>query len=130
MPRRYTVLGLFVLCLSVVLWMVGFFGTPPLSPQGADPSFLTIQTGVTGIRGRLAFQIVEVKPGSPAERAGLKPDDFVLAVNGQEIRDIEEVHRTIQDPFGRPGQDFTIRFCRLNPSTRKFEESTAKLRSE
>ena len=82
------------------------------------------------MQGRLSYHITEVKPGSPAERAGLKPNDLVVAINDRQIHHIDDVRATILDPIGAPGQDFAIQFFRLNPRTQKYESAIVKVRSE
>jgi len=101
--------------------------TPPVRPRR---EVLTIQGGTIGVRGKVVYQITEVKPGSPAERAGLKSNDLVVAINDRQIQNIEDVRATIIDPIGAPGRDFTIQFSRLNPRTQKYESSTVRVRSE
>ncbi|HEX8636401.1 MAG TPA: RIP metalloprotease RseP [Pyrinomonadaceae bacterium] len=46
--------------------------------------------------GELPVMITEVVAGSPAERAGLKPNDRVLAVNDEPVRDEFDVRAFIQ----------------------------------
>jgi S1-C subfamily serine protease len=100
---------------------------PPARPRR---DVLTIQGGTIGARGRLVYQLTEIKPGSSAERAGLKANDLVGVINGRQIQDIDDVRATILDPIGAPGQEFAIQFFRLNPQTRNYESSTVKVRSE
>jgi membrane-associated protease RseP (regulator of RpoE activity) len=100
---------------------------PPVRPRR---EVLTIQGGTIGVRGKLVYQITEIKPGAPAERAGLKPNDLVLAINDHQIQNIDDVRTTIIDPIGAPGREFTIQFARLNPRTQKYESSTVRVRSE
>lgn len=57
-------------------------------------SFLRAVQGNAGIGVKLApategLRITEIRPGSPAERAGLQPGEVVLSVNGQRLADIE-----------------------------------------
>jgi regulator of sigma E protease len=58
-----------------------------------------------GAGPRLTPHIGMVSPGSPAERAGLKPGDAVVAVAGQPVFSPEELTREIQK---RPGQTFPL----------------------
>jgi len=58
-----------------------------------------------GAGPRLPPHIGAVNPGSPAEMAGLKPGDQVVAVAGQPVFTPEELMQAIQK---RPGQKFTI----------------------
>ncbi|AEM39646.1 peptidase M50 [Pyrolobus fumarii 1A] len=41
--------------------------------------------------------ILSVEPGSPAEKAGLKPGDVILYVNGTRVDSIEELRRVINE---------------------------------
>jgi regulator of sigma E protease len=68
--------------------------------------------------------IVEVVPGSPAEQAGILPEDFIVAVQGQRITDTAQLSTIINANKGveidltyrRAGQDTTIQTTpRLNP---------------
>jgi len=43
-------------------------------------------------RGLLIYRVAE---GSPADQAGLKPGDIILAVNGQEVRSVRQANRII-----------------------------------
>jgi regulator of sigma E protease len=58
-----------------------------------------------GAGPRLTPHIGAVNPGSPAEMAGLKPGDQVVAVAGQPVFTPEELMLAIQK---RPGQKFNI----------------------
>ena len=41
--------------------------------------------------------VSDVKPGSPAEGAGLKTGDVIMEINGQEIRSLKGFESIVQD---------------------------------
>ena len=51
--------------------------------------------------GSLGLFVVGVAPGSPAERAGLRPGDFLTAINGHRLHRTEELAAVLQhSPIG------------------------------
>lgn len=50
--------------------------------------------------------IEDTEPGSPAERAGLKPDDLIVYVDGEKIVSIKELKEVLDR--GRPGTVFKL----------------------
>ena len=54
--------------------------------------------------------IATVEPGSPADKAGLKPGDVVLAFNGQKIDDPNKLPRLVAET--KPGQSAALRVWR------------------
>jgi regulator of sigma E protease len=58
-----------------------------------------------GAGPQLLPMITSVGPGSPAERAGLKPGDVVIAVSGQPLYTHEDLLEAIRT---RPGQSFEV----------------------
>jgi serine protease Do len=54
--------------------------------------------------------IATVEPGSPADKAGLKPGDVVLGFNGQKLDDPNKLPRLVAGT--KPGQSATLRIWR------------------
>ena len=54
--------------------------------------------------------IATVEPGSPADKAGLKPGDVVLGFNGQKLEDPNKLPRLVAET--KPGQSATLRIWR------------------
>jgi S1-C subfamily serine protease len=42
---------------------------------------------------RQAIEVVEVVAGSPAERAGLRPEDLIVALDGEPLGDVGDLQR-------------------------------------
>lgn len=62
------------------------------------------QTGVTpelaeqfGLAAREGVLVFEVQPGSPAARAGLRPRDVIVAMNGERVRDDGDLRRVLRE---------------------------------
>jgi serine protease Do len=70
-------------------------------------------------------KITLVSPKSPAEKAGLKINDVVIAVNGEETLDVETLRSTIG--LHKPGDTVTIRLRRISKEGTKEEELKATL---
>jgi carboxyl-terminal processing protease len=60
-----------------------------------------------------AITVVSPLKGSPAEKAGLKPGDIILAINQEEILDID-VYQAIQKIRGEKGTPVTLTIFREN----------------
>ena len=41
----------------------------------------------------VGIEVVEVVEGSPADRAGLRPEDLIVAVDGQAMEDVGDLQR-------------------------------------
>ena len=53
--------------------------------------------------GGSAIEVVEVVEGSPAERAGLRPEDLITEVDGRSMSDVGELQRLmVVESIGRP----------------------------
>ena len=62
-----------------------------------------------GIPGSGAY-VGQVRSGSPAERAGLRPGDVIVALGGQEVAQAKDVRRLVQEmPKGR---DLSLTYVR------------------
>jgi S1-C subfamily serine protease len=69
---------------------------PPQARSGGAPS--------------RAVEVVEVVPGSPADRAGIRPEDLILAVNGTPTGRVEDLqHLMVAELIGSP---VTVRLLR------------------
>ena len=60
------------------------------------------------VGAKAGVEIVEVAPGSPAERAGLRAEDLIVELGGQPIERVDDVQRlmteeAIGQPLPRPG---------------------------
>jgi S1-C subfamily serine protease len=73
-------------------------GARPLPPRFASEN------------GRSAVEVVEVVEGSPAARAGLRPEDLIVEVDGRSMSDVGELQRLmVAESIGRPLQARVIR---------------------
>ena len=73
------------------------------------------QTPVIGVRLDMQFtgpgaKVIEVTEGGPAKAAGLRVDDIILAVNGQQIADSTQAIVTIR--ANAPGDEVTLSIIR------------------
>jgi S1-C subfamily serine protease len=51
--------------------------------------------GINAEESRSRIFITKVTPGGPAEKAGLKPGDIVLTVDGKEVKDLADLYRKV-----------------------------------
>ena len=56
------------------------------------------------------IRVISVEPGGPAERAGLKKDDQVIAIGGQPVKQLDIVRELLERH--RPGQEMTVKVKR------------------
>ncbi|MDR3312667.1 MAG: RIP metalloprotease RseP, partial [Spirochaetaceae bacterium] len=61
---------------------------------GFDPETLA---GKIGVVNWVEPVVAEVQPGSPAEKAGFKPDDLILAVDGMPVRNTVDLQKNMAD---------------------------------
>lgn len=63
--------------------------TASLEPAAAGSGWLGLAVDDTVVTGRLV--VVEVAPDGPAARAGVRPQDMLLAINGQQLQNGDEL---------------------------------------
>lgn len=100
--RWHLVVAAIAFCVGVV-WQSSTSMNTPTTPEKPDaPGVALLATGssadawiepvVAGGSGRLlGFRLVDVRPGSAWDRAGMKNDDVVTAVNGEPVVDLSRV---------------------------------------
>ena len=62
---------------------------------------LAVGAVVFGVPLRVSTQVGTLLPGYPAEEAGLRPGDMIVAIDGRPMTDGQEVIRTIHESGGR-----------------------------
>jgi len=79
---------------------LGIAGGPrPLPPKA-----------VAELGSRSAVEVVEVMPGSPADRAGLRPEDLIVSLGDEAVDDVTNVQRLMAaDLIGKPLEALVIR---------------------
>jgi serine protease Do len=79
---------------------LGIAGGPrPLPPKA-----------VAELGRRSAVEVVEVMPDSPADRAGLRPEDLIVSLGGEAVDDVTNVQRLMAaDLIGKPLEALVIR---------------------
>lgn len=55
-----------------------------------------------GLKPGEGLRVVEVRPGTPAERAGLLKDDILLRVDGRPVADIWQLRRDVRAAMAKP----------------------------
>jgi S1-C subfamily serine protease len=63
-----------------------------------------------GLPSDAAAEVLQLVPGGPAERAGLRTGDRVVAFGGSAVSSIDDLHRAVTDwPLGRPAPLCVVR---------------------
>jgi carboxyl-terminal processing protease len=99
-----------------------------LSPSMVKELKLADQARLKGIGAEIqvkAGQVVVVAPldGSPAQRAGLRPGDIILKVDGHDITDLP-VSQVVARISGPPGT--VVRLTIVDPPTRHMRDTSIK----
>ncbi|HEY2436004.1 MAG TPA: PDZ domain-containing protein, partial [Solirubrobacteraceae bacterium] len=77
----------------------GIAGPRPLPPHAR------VRVGRTA-----GVEVVDVSPGSPAQRAGLRAEDLVIELGGQPIERVDDVQRLMtHEAIGHPMQIRVLR---------------------
>lgn len=66
----------------------------PIAPEQHHPPMATLGIDVDGERGE-GLAVLRVVRGSPGQRAGVRPRDVLVAINGQGTRDLNELYRVV-----------------------------------
>ena len=80
--------------LTVGLLSVGYMIGLPQSLDSSLPASAQVK--------EVKIQVMEVLPSSPAARAGLKPRDVILSINGQTFSTVEQMLAFLKDKADRP----------------------------
>lgn len=83
-------------------------GTPPPAKAPTGKPFVGIRLSKLGYR-QVAAYVERVSRNSPADKAGIRPDDLILAIDGQRIRDVSSYEEIVAKLM--PGQSvpFTVK---------------------
>jgi serine protease Do len=78
------------------------------APVTAPPVDYGLRVARTGYQTILPF-VERVRPGSPADRAGLRADDLILSMNGRSVADVEEFDARMKDLIPNEPLDLVVR---------------------
>lgn len=79
--------------LAYIILVIGFTSGLPHILNGDIPSYARVRDA--------SVQIIEVAPGSPAEKAGLIAGDVILSIDNQELKDADYLQNYIKDKNGQ-----------------------------
>lgn len=65
-----------------------------------------------GLRSTHGVIVSNVKPNSPAERAGIQPGDVILRINGERIRNTDDIWAVIENEDVKPGDVIELEIYR------------------
>jgi S1-C subfamily serine protease len=68
-----------------------------------------------GLQQSHAVRVMSVDPGSPAERAGLRPGDLLLGMDGQDIASVDALYQALNPE--RVGRDCMLKVLRPGSTT-------------
>ena len=89
-----------------------------------DPPQQAAHLGLAVEASNGKLRVVDVEPGSPADRIGMLPNDLIISVDGTKVADRDTMRRLLQDK--RPGQSVTLAIERAGKaSTEKIKLAAA-----
>jgi len=105
--------------------------TPQMRDQKDDLG-VTVRLGDIGVRRNIPARVGAVMPDSPAEKAGFKPGDTILAVDGAPIASFDSLVSAVQPAAGRSlavtvhrdNRDFTIDVVPLAQPVKQADGTT------
>ncbi len=94
-----------------------FLGIRPadLTPELARQFGITVQQGVI---------VLDVVPGSPSAREGLKPGDVIVALSGRETPTVEDLYAALREH--EPGERVTVAIVRDGSDTTRAVTLTSR----
>lgn len=107
----------------------------PYSVYYSEDEFNALQEDTAGEFGGIGIQVsanqnglIEViapMKGTPGEKAGLKPGDFITHINGEQFS-ADELDNAVKVMRGNPGEEVTISVLRQNESEQEVFDLTIK----
>lgn len=107
----------------------------PYSVYYSEDEFNALQEDTAGEFGGIGIQVsanqnglIEViapMKGTPGEKAGLKPGDFITHINGEQFT-ADELDNAVKVMRGNPGEEVTISVLRQNESEQEVFDLTIK----
>ena len=90
-----------------------FLTAEEYSSYVAEQSGSKVGIGINVIfdSSNLTIEILDVTEGGPADKAGVLPGDFVVAVNGENVS-VLGYYGTVNAMRGQPGEEVTVTFAR------------------
>lgn len=90
------------------------------APTGGAPAGQIIGIGIQGEVIPDGIRIISVRPGGPAERAGLKQDEVITKIDGQPARNTEQIR-------GQLGQERTFEIRGTDGKLREVKLTLARI---